>query len=92
VRLTILVALLIVASLQYKAWFSDVGFRAARVLEAELAAQKARTAELKASNAVLEAEVLALNGGTEVFEARARLVLGMVRHGEVFVLVGDTPR
>jgi len=92
VRLTILIAMLIVGSLQYKVWFSDVGFRAAQVLEAELQAQKEKTAELKASNAVLEAEVMALNSGTEVFEARARLVLGMVRQDEIFVLVGDAPR
>jgi cell division protein FtsB len=92
VRLIVAIALVIVASLQYKAWFSPVGYRAAEALEKDLAAQKERTAALAARNAVLSAEVLALNSGTEVFEARARLVLGMVREDEVFVLVGDTPR
>lgn len=88
-KLIVAVALLIIGSLQYKAWFSDVGYRAARSLESQLAAQKEKTARLAASNAVLSAEVFALNSGTEVFEARARLVLGMIREDEVFVLVDD---
>lgn len=88
-KLIIAVALFIIASLQYKAWFSDVGYRAAGSLEQQLTEQKAKTARLAASNAVLAAEVFALNSGTEVFEARARLVLGMIREDEVFVLVDD---
>jgi cell division protein FtsB len=88
-RLIVAVAVFIIASLQYKAWFSDVGYRAARSLESRLAEQKDKTARLAASNAVLAAEVVALNSGTEVFEARARLVLGMIREDEVFVLVDD---
>ncbi len=91
-KVIVAIALVIIASLQYKAWFSDVGYRAARTLEVELQAQKEKTAELASSNTVLAAEVVALNSGTEVFEARARLVLGMVRQDEVFVLVGNSAR
>jgi len=89
VRLIVTVALLIVICLQYKAWFSDVGYRAVDELQARLEAQKAQTAELAARNEVLAAEVVALKTGTDVMEARARLVLGMIRQDEVFLLVAD---
>jgi cell division protein FtsB len=89
-RLIVLVAVVIILSLQYKAWFSDVGYRAADELAVRLRAQQQQTAKLAARNSVLAAEVMALNTGTDVMEARARMVLGMIRQDEVFVLVNDT--
>ncbi len=91
-RLIIALGVLLILALQYKAWFSDVGFRAAAQLRTEVEAEKAKVTVLAASNQVLAAEIMALKSGTDVMEARARLDLGMIRKGEVFLLVADNVR
>jgi cell division protein FtsB len=87
----ILLALLLVllAGLQYKLWFSDVGRRAADGLELRLEAQQRRTDLLAHRNRLLTAEVVALKEGLDAVEARARRDLGMVKDGETFYLVPD---
>ena len=45
--------------------------------------------ELKARNAKLESEVNDLKEGTDAVEERARLELGMLKKGEVFIQLLD---
>ena len=88
-RTLIVILAVLLVLLQYKAWFSDVGYFAAQRLRAEVEEQKSRGAVLARRNEILIAEVLALKGGVEALEARARNDLGMIKKGETFYLVPD---
>jgi cell division protein FtsB len=82
--------LLLLAVLQHKVWFSDVGYVAADALREELDIQLERSGALEARNRLLTAEVLALKEGpAAAVESRARSELGMIRDGETFYLVPD---
>jgi cell division protein FtsB len=87
----IVAALLIVMLLllQYKAWFSDVGHRAANALRGQVDEQLVRSEQLEQRNRLLTAEVLALKDGLAAVEARARSDLGMVKKGETFYLMTE---
>lgn len=86
----VLLGLLLLA-LQYKVWFSDVGYFAAKRLSAEVDAQRDRAELMARRNEILTAEVLALQQGVEALEARARIDLGMIKKDETFYLVADPP-
>ncbi|MBH80642.1 MAG: cell division protein FtsB [Gammaproteobacteria bacterium] len=88
--LAVVLAVLLVA-LQYKVWFSDVGYVAAQALEVEVEAQRSRVGLMARRNEILTSEVLALRQGEAAAEARARTDLGMVKQGETFYLVPDAP-
>jgi len=89
VRAVVGLLLLLLAGLQYKAWFGDSGYLAARALEKQVDQQRARAELLEQRNRLLTAEVLALKGGLEAVESRARSDLGMIKEGETFYLVAD---
>jgi len=78
-------------ALQYKVWFSDVGYVAADRLAAEVAEQRGRGELMARRNEILTAEVLVLQRGVEALEARARRDLGMIKSDETFYLVADPP-
>jgi cell division protein FtsB len=92
-RALIVILLLLVVSLQYKLWLSDVGHVGAQRLQAQLDAEARRAEQLETRNRRLMAEVVALRNGPEdgyiAVEARARMDLGMIRAGEIFYLVPD---
>lgn len=88
-RAIIVLLVVLLVALQYKAWFGDAGALAAADLEAEVAAQRQRADALAQRNRLLTAEVLALKGGHAAVEARARSELGMIRQGETFYLLTD---
>ena len=92
VRLFIAVLALAAISLQYKFWFSDVGFFRAESLEAEVGKQGQRLSRLEERNRILAAEVRAQKHGLDAVEARARSDLGMVKAGETFYLVNSERR
>lgn len=77
--------------LQYKYWFSDVGYFRARALDAEVTKQRQVVRRLEERNRILAAEVRAQKDGLGAVEARARSDLGMVREGETFYLVNSRP-
>lgn len=86
-----IIGLLVVllAALQYKAWFGDTGHLAADELSRRVDSQRARAEELAQRNRLLTAEVLAFKEGHEAVETRARSDLGMIKQGETFYLVSD---
>ena len=88
------IALLVLAglTLQYKFWFSDVGFFQIRTLDAEVEKHSQRLDRLEQRNRILTAEVRAQKHGLEAVEARARSDLGMVKAGETFYLVNAESR
>jgi len=87
------IGLLVLAALllQYKFWFSDVGFFRARILATEVAKHEQRLDRLKERNRILAAEVRAQKKGLDAVEAKARTDLGMIRAGETFYLVNNPP-
>ena len=91
-RSLVVIMVVLLLALQYKAWFGDTGHLAAAALEAEVDSQKSRADELAQRNRLLTAEVLALKAGYAAVEARARNDLGMIKRGETFYLVPASPR
>jgi len=90
-RIVLGVMLTLVLLLQYKVWFSDVGYNAAASLRDQVADQGTRAEQLEQRNRLLTAEVMALKDGLDAVEARARSDLGMVKKGETFYLVSGDP-
>ena len=88
-RIVAAVLAVLAIALQYKAWFSDVGYFAAQRLAAEVESQRQRGDVIARRNELLTAEVLALKEGVEAVESRARTDLGMIKQGETFYLVPD---
>ena len=78
-----LLAILLI--LQYPLWFAEGSWRTVLTLRKELALQQAENHRLEDRNKRLLAEVQDLRAGTAAVEERARMELGMVREGEVFV-------
>lgn len=89
-RIVLGILVILLLSLQYKAWFGDAGHLEARDLRAQVESQRQRAEVLASRNRLLTAEVLALKDGYAAVEARARTDLGMIRTGETFYLL--TPR
>ena len=85
----ILIALLI--GLQVKLWIGDGGMRDLRAIRARVSEQQAENARLKQRNDALHADVEDLKHGQDAVEARARSQLGLVKPGEVFYQVVNTP-
>ncbi|BCX87800.1 hypothetical protein MIN45_P0167 [Methylomarinovum tepidoasis] len=84
-------ALLILAglllALQYRLWFGDGGFVENRRLQARVSALRSQVAEQEEGNRALEAEVQDLKHNLAAVEERARRDLGMIRRGEIYVMV-----
>lgn len=74
------VALLL--GLQYRLWFSDVGFFAQREIREEIRRTEARNAKLEARNRAVAREIESLTGDLEQIESHVREELGMVRKDE----------
>jgi len=92
-RALLVILLILVALLQHKAWFSDVGHVAAEGLRAQLRDEATRADAMADRNRRLTAEVMALKRGAQdgyaAVEARARSDLGMIRQGETYYLVPE---
>lgn len=88
--LWILMAILIVL-LQARLWVGEGSYVQAWQIQEQIAQQQARNESLAARNAELFAEVANLSDGKRAIEERARTNLGMVREGETFFLVVDSP-
>ena len=78
--------------LQYPLWFGSGGVFTAWRMHREIAAQEQENIQLKDRNQALEADVNDLKQGYRAIEERARMELGMVKKGEVFYQVIETPR
>ena len=83
-RILALVFAVLVIALQYPIWMGKGGWVRVREFDRQLEAQKQANEQLKARNAVLDAEVRDLKHGFDAIEERARSELGMIRQDEVF--------
>jgi cell division protein FtsB len=73
-------------------WFGKGGVPHVMALRSELAAQQASNNSLRASNALLSAEVADLKEGLEMVEEKARLELGMLKPNELLIVVSSAKR
>jgi cell division protein FtsB len=71
--------------IQYPLWMGKGGWNHVWELESELAEQDRANAQRRLRNAALAAEVADLKGGTAAVEELARMQLGMIKPGELFV-------
>lgn len=77
--------------LQYQAWWGRGGHANVERLRAEIAEQQAENQRLRSRNATLDAEVQDLKQGLDAVEELARSEIGMIRAGEVFIQLIETP-
>ena len=89
VLLVLLLALL--GWLQYRLWFGNGGEREVADLQAQVQRQARDNTGLRERNAALAAEVQDLKSGEAAVEERARSELGMIKPGETFYRVVETP-
>lgn len=83
------VLFLLVLFLQYRLWFAEGGIAETSRLSARIERERAINAELTARNEALERQVIELQNGTAVLEARAREDLGLVKEGEIYYQFAD---
>ena len=86
--LAAVLAALIIA-IQVPLWLGKGGWLRVWDVDRQLAAQRAKNAQLEARNGALAAEVRDLKQGLEAIEERARYELGYVRPDEVFFQFGE---
>ena len=90
-RILALLLVALLAWLQYRLWFGEGGASATADLQAQVDQQAAENRGLEQRNAQLSAEVDNLKSGEAAVEERARSELGMIKPGETFYRVVETP-
>jgi cell division protein FtsB len=78
------VLLLILVILQYRLWIAEGSLAEQQRLKGQVQEFIRVNEQLRERNAVLEREVLELQGGNKGVEQRAREQLGLVREGETY--------
>ena len=91
-RWLLLVLLLLLGVMQYRLWLGEGSLAEQHRLELQVEEQTLINSELTARNAVLEREVLELQNGNKGLEQRAREQLGLIREGETYYQVVDSPK
>jgi len=90
-RIVVLLAILLIACLQYKLWMGAGGYRERQQLVRLVEQQNAQNVQLAERNRVLSAEVEDLKRGMEAVEEHARLDLGLIRPRETFIQLTALP-
>ncbi len=90
-RWLLLVLVLLLVFLQYHLWFGRGSSGEVVAMRAQVASQVRENQGLQQRNAALAAEVEDLKSGEAAVEERARSELGMIKPGEKFYRVVDTP-
>ncbi len=78
-------------ALQYRLWFGDGGVMENRRLQERVAELQRRVQVQRERNQALEAEVWDLKHNLAAVEERARRDLGMIRPGEIYVMLVERP-
>lgn len=91
-RLIALVLVTLIALLQLKYWVGSGGVREVEALRERVEAQARENEELERRNEALQAEVEELREGRAALEERARSELGLIKPGEIFYRIVETPQ
>ena len=84
-----LIALSLLAAMQYRLWVGEGSLAHVSQLKQQIAEQQRENEQLLERNRVLTAEVIELKQGLETVEERARHELGMVKQGETLFQRSD---
>jgi cell division protein FtsB len=90
-KLFVLFLIVVLIGLQYKLWVDEDGVRKLANLNSRINEQQEVNQQMYERNEVLAAEVEDLKSGHDAIEERARMELGMIREGETFFQVIETP-
>jgi len=91
-RLLIVALVTLLAVLQYRLWVGEGSLAEVHGLKQEIAVQESELERLRVRNRELQAEVDDLRTGVEALEERARGELGMIKPGEIFIQVIESPK
>ena len=83
--------LILIAALQYRLWLGDGGIREFHEINQRIDELKQEGEQRKVRNAAVAADVRDLRDGIDAIEERARHELGMIKSGETYVQIYDTP-
>lgn len=81
---------LLTVLLQSQLWRGDGGLLELQRLRVQVASMREEIAALQTRNNALAAEVADLKTGDQAVEERARVELGMIRRGEIFLQLIET--
>lgn len=90
-RLLIVLLLVLVGFLQYRLWVGEGSLAEVHSLRQAITAQEEELERLAMRNRELQAEVDDLRTGVDALEERARVELGMIKPGEIFLQVIERP-
>ncbi len=90
-RWLLFVLLLLLGVLQYRLWFAEGSLAEQHRLQVQIEEKTRINSELQARNAILEREVMELQNGNKGVEQRAREQLGLIREGETFYQIVESP-
>jgi cell division protein FtsB len=90
-RILIAILLVLFLILQYRLWVGKGSLAEVSNLQQEILRLEDELVRLRERNRALQAEVEDLRSGQAAIEERARSELGMIRKGEVFYQVIETP-
>ena len=84
-RILFALGLLLIGWLQLKLWTGESGYQDSARLQERIAQQASINDQLTERNRMLAAEVRDLKVGNESVEEHARLDLGLIKPGEIFI-------
>lgn len=90
-KVLVAILLLMFLALQYQLWVGEGGLPEVWQLQNALEQQQKENATLRERNARLQAEVKGLKQGLDAVEEVARDELGMIKEGEVFYQIIESP-
>ncbi len=88
-RAATLILIVLLLLLQYPLWLGKGSWLKVWDLNRQVEVQQQTNQQIKARNALLDAEVRDLKQGTAAIEERARSELGMIKHDEVFFRIQE---
>ncbi|HEY7884069.1 MAG TPA: cell division protein FtsB [Cellvibrionaceae bacterium] len=87
----LVVLTIMLLGLQYRLWIGEGSFAERAQLEREISIQLADNERQRERNRLLAVEVDDLKSGHNAIEKRARNDLGMIKKGETFFMIYDSP-
>lgn len=85
------IGVFLLLALQYRLWFSDVGYFAQREIREEIRRTEVRNAKLEARNRDVAREITALSADLTQIESKVREELGMVGTNETLYRLRPEP-
>lgn len=85
------IGIFLLLALQYRLWFSDVGYLAQREIREEIRRTEVRNAKLESRNREVAREIEALSGDLTQIESEVREEFGMVGEHETLYRIRPEP-